>query len=441
MTLKDKLELANWVMTEAQKAGAEQVGVDISKSRDININVREGKIDKLNDSTANSLTLAVYAGNRYSSHTTNDMRRESLKDFISKALTLTAYLGEDPYRRLLDGKYYEPLDGGIDLQVDDGAYEKVDSSERVLIARAIEDAARRHNEKVISCSGEYGDTYYESVKTRSNGFAGESHSTRYYVYSEASVDDGTGGRPDGECYVQTRRFADLGDPVEVGRRGVEDALQRIGQKKIASGRYAMIIENRSARRLMGMLISPLSGGSLQQRRSFLEGKLGERIGADPLTLIDDPHVPGGMGSQLFDDEGMTARRRVLIEGGILKSYLIGGYYARKLGVEPTGGGTSNLIMAYGSRSPEQMIGDIKKGIWVTGFLGGNSNSTSGDFSVGIIGQYIENGVLVHPVNEMNISGNLADIFSKLVEVGNDPYTSSSWRLPTLSFADIDFSGV
>jgi len=429
------------VMAEAQKAGAEQVGVDISKSRDISVNVREGKIDQLNDSTSNSLALAVYAGNRYSSHTTNDMRRESLKDFISKAITLTAYLSEDPYRRLLDSKYYEPFDEELDLRITDSAYEMVDPSERVLIARAIEDAARRHNEKVISCAGEYGDTYYESVKTRSNGFAGESHSTLYYAYSEASIDDGAGGRPDGEFYVLTRRFADLGDPVEVGRRAVEDALQRVGQKKIASGRYAMIIENRRASRLLDMLISPMSGRSLQQRRSFLEGKLGEKIGANALTLIDDPHIPGGIGSQVFDDEGMTAKRRVLIEGGVLKSYLINSYYARKLGVEPTGGGTSNLIMTYGSRSPEQMIREVKKGIWVTGFLGGNSNDTSGDFSVGVIGQYIENGTFVHPINEMNISGNLADIFNKLVEVGNDPYASSSWRLPSLSFVDIDFSGV
>jgi len=160
-----------------------------------------------------------------------------------------------------------------------------------------------------------------------------------------------------------------------------------------------------------------------------------------LTVIDDPLIVGGQGSRLYDGDGIAAKKRVIIDKGVLKSYYIDYYYSRKLGMEPTSGGSSNVIIEPGEKTLEQLIAQSKKGILVTGFIGGNSNTATGDFSYGIIGQLIENGKLVKPVNEMNLSGNLTEIWEHLVEMGNDPYPNSAWLRPSMFFRDIFFSGV
>jgi len=201
------------------------------------------------------------------------------------------------------------------------------------------------------------------------------------------------------------------------------------------------VENRSGARLISALLGPMRASAVQQKGSCLEGMLGKKIASDKLTLIDDPLLENGLGSRLYDDEGMAAKRRIMIEKGILKSFYVDTYYGRKLSWEPTVGDTSNMTFECGTKSVDEMIAQMGKGIFVTNFIGGNSNSTTGDFSYGIIGQYIENGKMVHPINEMNVSGNILDLWPKLVEVGNDPYIYSQWRRPSMYFKDVEFSGV
>jgi PmbA protein len=203
----------------------------------------------------------------------------------------------------------------------------------------------------------------------------------------------------------------------------------------------MIVENRAGSRLLRAIQRPMMGRSLQQKNSFLEGMVGKRIASEQLTILDDPFIERGLGSRHFDNEGLAAKRRVMIEKGILRNYYIDNYYGKKLDMEPTTDSPSNVIFEYGSRSPEEMIVDVEKGILVTGFIGGNSNSTTGDFSYGIVGHLIENGKIVKPVNEMNISGNSREFWSRLVEMGNDPYPYSAWRRPSMFFEGVDFSGI
>jgi PmbA protein len=169
--------------------------------------------------------------------------------------------------------------------------------------------------------------------------------------------------------------------------------------------------------------------------------LGEKVFSDKLTVVDDPFVKGALASRLYDDDGLPCRKRTIIEKGVLKEYLIGWYYSRKLGTEPTGSEITNITFELGTRSLDEMVKEMKKGILVTGFIGGNSNDTTGDFSFGITGIYVENGKPVKPVNEMNVSGNLLQFWSSLVETGNDPYTYSSLQRPSMYFKDIQFSGV
>ncbi len=203
----------------------------------------------------------------------------------------------------------------------------------------------------------------------------------------------------------------------------------------------MIVENRAASRLLYMLIGPLSAQALQQKSSYLEGKLNKKIAYEKLTLIDNPLIKSGLGSRLYDRDGIAAKKFPVIENGILKNYYVDNYYGRKLGMEPTANGSSNLVISPGKKSLKDMIKNIDNGILVNSFNGGNSNFTTGDFSFGIGGMLIEKGKLTKPVCEMNISGNANEFWQKLIELGNDVFEYSSWLLPSLLFEDVYFAGL
>ncbi len=441
MNKKERLELAHWAIKQARKNGADDAAVNVGNSRDIEIEFRDSKLDRLKESTQKYLSLTVYANNRYSAHSTNDIRKGSLGKFIEEAVAMTKYLTEDPYRTLPDPKYYKGQKD-IDLRFYDSAYESVNSDQRVKIAREIEGVAMAQSDKIISCTSGYSDSFSETVKVLSNGFEGERKATAFSSGVEVTVDDEkTGGRPGDWEWVTVREFKDLLTPDELGRTVVKRALNKIGQAKMESGTYDMIIENRSVSRFLRHMFGPLRARSLQQKRSFLEGKLGEKIGSDKFTIIDDPFIVGGLGSRTYDGEGMATKRRVIFDKGVLKSYYIDWYYGQKLGVEPTSGSRTNVVTNYGNKSLDELIKQMKKGILVTSFIGGNANSATGDFSIGIVGQYVEDGKIVKPVNEMNIAGNLLEFWKQLTDVGNDPRIYSSWRMPSLYFKDIPFSGI
>ena len=203
----------------------------------------------------------------------------------------------------------------------------------------------------------------------------------------------------------------------------------------------MLVENRASGRLLSVFRWPMTARSIQQKSSFLDGMLDKKIASEKLTVIDDPSLQKGLGSRLFDGEGIAAKKRVMIEKGVLKNYFIDNYYGKKLGWNPTTASPSNVVFEYGSKSFDDLLKEIKKGIIINGFIGGNSNSTTGDFSFGIVGLYVENGQIVKPVNEMNISGNAKEVWNQLVEMGNDPYQYSSNLAPSMLFEGIQFSGI
>jgi len=168
--------------------------------------------------------------------------------------------------------------------------------------------------------------------------------------------------------------------------------------------------------------------------------MGENITSEKFTLIDDPHIPKARGARWFDSEGVATRKRTVIDKGVLRTYYIDTYSGAKLEMEPTIQSPSVLTCELGSKTFDQLLASMNRGIWVTGFNGGNSNSTTGDFSFGIEGFLVENGKMVKPINEMNITGNLLTLWKNMVETGNDPRLISSWRIPSILFDKVSFSG-
>jgi len=248
-------------------------------------------------------------------------------------------------------------------------------------------------------------------------------------------------KPGGYNYIGCIYRNDLPSLNDIGTQAAVRTLDLLGGKKVATMKVPIILENRGAARVLYGLFNPMSGGSIDQKRSFLADKKGKSIGSKLFTVIDDPFIPRGLGSKYYDGDGFPARKRNLFTEGTVNEFLIDWYYSRKLGWEPTSGSISNLIIPPGTRSVEAIIKDLDRCILITDFIGGNSNSTTGDFSVGVIGKLFEKGNFVQNIAEMNIADNHLNFWNKLIEVANDPWIYSQARLPSLVFDGVVVAGI
>lgn len=439
MTKEEKYSLAEWAVNYAQTNGAQGAKVNIYERQESKVEVRDKKIDKLQQSTQSGLSIYLYVDKKYSSHSTNRLNnKDELKRFIEDAIEGTKFLSEDEFRTLPEPHLYFKGEK-MDLGTFDKDFLSIDPQKKVKLAFDIEKEVLGKDTRIISVTTSYYDNMSSSVKVTSNGFKGDTAHTYYSLSASVSVKGGD-ARPSSSWSESAIVFDKL-KKEGIGTKALDRALKKIGQSKIESGKMTMIIENRLAAGSLGPLISAIRGSSIQQKNSFLIDKLGEKVGSDKLTLIDDPFIISGRGSRQFDGEGLALKKRTIFEKGILRTYLIDTYYGKKLNMDPNSGSTTNLVLEKGSRSLEEMIASLDKGILITGFNGGNSNASTGDFSYGIDGFLIENGKIIKPVSEMNITGTAKQLWMNLEEVGNDVYKNSSWRLPSLKFKDIDFSGI
>lgn len=438
MTLEEKYKLAHWAIEHALKNGASDASVAISESKSSTVDVREQKIDTLKEAIQSNLNIRLFVDKKYSSHSTNRLNRKELSRFIEEAIEGTRFLAEDPFRTLPEPDLYYN-GSGPDLQTEDQTYDQLDAAKKVELAFRIEKEAYKKDERILSVTAGYNDYTGNRILITSNGFEGESANSSFGLYASVSVNGGN-ARPS-DYWSERALFFEKLKKSDIASVALSRALKRIGQTKINSGKYTMVVENRIAGRLLGPLVEALNGYNIQQKNSFLIGKMGEQTGSEKLDLTDDPFIVSGSGSRLFDNEGLAASKRTVFEKGVLRTYFIDTYYGKKLEMKPTTGSTSNLILTPGTQSLDELIASVKSGILVTGFNGGNTNGSTGDFSYGIDGFLIENGALVKPVAEMNISGNMNVFWKELAAVANDPELNSSWRIPSMMFTNIDFSGI
>lgn len=434
--------VARDAVKRAQTAGAQGVAARVAKVREVAVQWRDGQIEQVSESTTRGLALSLYVDGRFASVSTSDLRAEAIGPFITDAVSMTRTLSEDPFRTLPDPSLYENRPS-LDLEFADPDHGTVTGARRRDLARAIEEAARsvEQADRILSVTTSVSDSRSELFRVTSNGFEGERVDTSFWLSGSVTVQDEDGRRPEDGDFAGGRFVKDLGDPAEVGRSSARRALARLGASKVPSGVMTMVLDHRTGGRLVGALLAPLSASSIQQRRSFLEGRTGEAVGNVLLNITDDPLIPKGFGSRHFDGEGISAHRLPLFESGVLRNYYVDTYYGKKLGMKPTTGSASNLEWGLGSKSESELIAEAGEGVFVTGFLGGNSNGTTGDYSLGIQGFMIRKGEVAEPVAEMNISGNQLDLWKRLVGVGNDPFEHSPLRTPTLVFEGVSFAGV
>ena len=432
------IRLAELAIDHALRQGAREAAVSLHRSRFVELQRRDGRVETLQASQSRGLSISLYVDGRYSSNATSLLREAEIRGFIDETLAMTRLLAPDEHRALPDPALYGPEPVELDLL--DPGYDQRDMAWRQDQVQAAEEAAREAGAAVISASAGLTTQSTESLQLHSNGFRGERRGSGYHLGATVTARDAEGRRPEDHYWVSTRHGGDLPDSGGIGREATRRALARVGGGKVESQRTVMVVENRSAARLVSSLLEPLTGGALQQQRSCFAASEGERIASPLLTLVDDPFLRRGLGSRTYDEEGLRPRRRTLIEEGRLQGYLVDVYYGRKLGRPPTGGSLSNLILPPGGLTLEQLIAGVDHGLLVTGFLGGNSNPATGDFSFGVMGHLIGAGKLLQPVSEMNVTGSHLSLWQSLAAVGSDPYPWSSWRMPSLRFDDVQFSG-
>ncbi len=438
MNTSEKYTLASLIMDHALKSGAEQVAVSINDSTRSNIDIRDQKIDKLTESVRNSLTIELYVDKKYSAHSTSRLKKEELFRFVDEAIAATRFLAEDEFRSLPDPELYYK-GGSDDLKVLDPKLDSIDAKRKIDLATQVHDEAFKKDDRIVSVTSGYSDRISSRVLVTSNGFRGDEASSSVSLSAEVSI-KGEKGRPS-DYWSENAIFFDKLTSSGIGSRALDRAIKKLDPKKIKSGKYNVIIENRTVSSVLYPFYSALLGSSIYQKQSFLAGKENKPIASPKLTVFDDPFIRSGFGSSLFDSEGLATIKRPIIEGGILRNFYIDTYYGKKLKMKPTSGDSTNLIFTAGDKDLQKMVGGLNKGILITGFNGGNCNGSTGDFSYGIEGFYIENGKIIHPVNEMNITGNMNSFWFSLIELGNDVLEGEAFKTPSMLFENADLSGI
>ena len=422
----------------AKNAGADDAWTTASQNRDVEFEYRDGALEKVKDTTSQGLSIKIYANGRYSSHNTTDLKPERLGAFVQEAVAITRALEPDEYRQITPDDLFANRPTN-DLDLVDAQVATLDRDQRMAWCQALDEATHNHDRVISATSGVY-DGKRRSASASSNGFLGTQESTYCWFGASVTLKDQGDKRAEDGFYAGNAHVAELPDASAVGRVALERTLSRLNSEKGPTMKGTMLVDSRAAASLIGRLLRPANGGSVQQGRSFWASLIGEKAFSDKLTIIDDPLIKRGLASRYYDSEGISARVLPIIENGIVRNIYVDTYYGRKGDMAPTTGTPSNRRIALGEHSLEQLLIEVNDGVYVTSWLGGNADGTTGDFSLGLRGHIIENGKVGRPVGEMNVTGNLKDLFGQLELVGNDPYPYSTTLAPSLVFGGVDFSG-
>lgn len=450
ITETDLREIAVDVVARARKGGATAAEAVVLEGSEFSTLVRLGQVETLKESGSRAVGLRVFLGRRAANTYSSDFTLDGIERLVKGALDLARVTSEDPFSGLPDASELGVLSSDLKLHYDD--VQSFPPEERIDYARRAEKAALDADPRIKNSDGGSFDTSIgHKVMANSIGFIGE-YRRSYCAMSTAPIAQAEDGAMQRDYwYSSSRTMARLDSPESIGMKAAERTLRRLGARKIASTQVPLVFDSETARSLIETLFDAVNGDSIYRQSSFLEGKLGEKIADSSITVVDDGTIPSGFGTLPFDGEGVPTRRTVVVEKGVLKSYLLNTYTAKKLGLKTTGNaarslagtpsiGYGNFFLEKGARSPQQIIADIKQGLYIVDLIGFGVNLVTGDFSRGATGIWIENGELTYPVEEVTVAGNLKEMFNNISEIGNDLEFRSSVTSPTLRIDGMTIAG-
>jgi PmbA protein len=442
------------IVDQARRAGASDAEVMLREGDEFEAQVRMGALETLKNSGSRGIGLRVLlegdGGVHVGSTSSSDLSSKGIQYLISGALQLARISSPDPMQGLPEASAFGRLEGDLGLYYEDvysmPVPERIDQARRAEAVALAADPRIRNSD-----GGSFNASTGRRVLANSRGFAG-SYRSSYCGLSTSPIATGESGEMQRDYwYSSARSISSLATPESIGIEAARRTLRRLNGRKVPTRQAPIVFAPEIARSIIGSMAGAANGDSIYRGASFFTGKLGEQVAASTITIIDDGTLPGLFGTAPYDGDGLPTRRTVLIENGILTSYLLNTYTARKLGLASTGSAvrglsgnpgisTHNLYLPAGDQTPEQILAGVPAGLYVTELLGQGVNMVTGDYSRGAAGLWIENGELTYPVQEITIAGNLKEMFKNISAIGNDLEFRSSTSSPTLRIDGMMIAG-
>ena len=436
--IKNLKERVTFALAVAEK---HQVQAEVSASESIGLSVgaRLGDVETVEFNHDRSFGITVYKGQQKGSASTNDLHDAAIEKTVKAACSIATFTGADQYAALpeKDLLAWQAMDLDLDHPWD------IDSQEAIKLAVACEKAATEYDAKISNSEGAAVNSHRGVVVLgNSHGFVEHYAGGRHSMSCSVIAGEGEAMQRD-YAYSVSRLANELDSAEQIGQLAAEKAIKRLQPQNLATQEVPVLFSNEMARSLVAHLISAISGRSIYHKASFLLDSIGQQLFPDWLTIIEQPHIKQAIGSSPFDSEGVATQQRLWIEKGILQSYLLDSYSARQLGLQTTGnaGGVRNLeLQADNTASLEELFAQMQSGFYVTEMMGGGANTVTGDYSRGAAGFWVENGKLQYAVDEVTIAGNLRDIFSNIIAVGDDLDARSNIRTPAVLISKMTLAG-
>jgi PmbA protein len=452
--LAELFELGDTILRQARERGGADMVVEcvLRAGAELSAKVRKGEPELVEEAGTRSAGMRVIRGKRVASTSTSDLTERGIDRFVSDAIELVQLSQEDPFAGPADPKLLCDPAKQPDLDLYDPAGGSVDAAQAIAMAREGEAAAFAFDPRITNSEGAtFGRNAGGVAIVLSSGFRATYKGSYQSLYVVPVAADEGGKNRRGYHYSARRYLADLDPPAEVGREAARRTLRKLGARTVPTCEVPVVFDPDAARSILGMLAGCIMGSSIWRKSSYLVGREGTRVASDLVNVVDDPLLPRAPGSRPFDGEGLASRRNVVVEKGILKTYLCDSYSARKLSRESTasasrGGGagvgpsTTNFILQPGTDSNEAIVKGTPRGLYVTEMMGFGFNAVTGDFSRGASGFWIENGELAYPVSEVTISLNVDELWQTLDAVGSDLDLRTSTASPTIRVARMTVAG-
>lgn len=433
--LERAVELA---LEEAARRGADAAEAGASMGEGLSATVRMGEVETMEFHRDRGMGVTVFLGQRRGSVSTADISEAAVRDAVERAVSIARYTADDPFAGLADAGLMATEIPDLDL------YHPWDLSpqEAVDLARRCEDAARESDRRIAnsegaSCSSGAGLEVYGNSHGFLGGFPSSNHSIGCSVVARDEV-----GMERDHWYTASRASGDLEDAVSVGRRAAERTVRRLGSRRLSTRRCPVLFPAELARGFLGHGVAALRGSAQYRQSSFLLDAVGEQIFPDWVDMVEHPHIPRGMASAPFDDEGVATRDRPLVVAGRVERYILSSYSARKLGLESTAnaGGLHNLDVVGGEGDLADLMARMGTGFLVTELIGQGVNPVTGDYSRGAAGFWVEGGEIAHPVSEVTLAADLRQVYGDLVAIGDDRDLRGGIRCGSLLVAEMTLAG-
>ncbi len=428
-SLDDIKQMSEDVLKVAKGLGASAAEAELSLSIGQSVSVRMSEVEHIEYNRDKGVSVTVYFGKQKGHASTSDLTPQALKDTVAAACNIAKYTAQDDFCGLADAELMATdmqdldLNHPWDISVD----------EAIGIAKECEAAALQVDARISNSEGasiSTGTGYF--AYSNSHGFTGGYPSSRHGI--SCSVIAGTEASMQRDYWYSTARAAsDLMAVAEIGRMAGDRTVRRLNAKKIKTCQVPVLFEAPLASGLISSLVSAISGGNLYRKSSFLLDSLGKQIASPLLNIYEDPFVKRGLASSPFDNEGVATHARQLMQDGVLQGYVLSSYSARKLGMKTTGnaGGNHNLIVQSTGLDFAGLLKEMGTGLVVTELLGHGMNMVTGDYSRGAAGFWVENGVIVHPVEEITIASNMSEMLKTIVAIGNDVLVQGSKQVGSI----------